>query len=277
VNGSALGQFLRARREQLSPDDVGLAWSGRRRVPGLRREELAFLAGISPDYYLRLEQGRDNTPSVQVVDNLARALRLDPHATAHLHRLAHPSLHARATEGLETVSTSMQDLIACWPTTPAFIHDRYLNVLAANAAASALSPMYSPGINVVKATFMDPDYRKLVRHWDVTARGSVGRLRDLAGPDLDDPVLVKLVDELSVSEEFRRLWERHDVNSFTVRGHWFDHPTVGPLELIVERLTSLNARGQILTVLHAEPGSPSERALTRLAELAAQPDLPGPQ
>jgi transcriptional regulator with XRE-family HTH domain len=274
VNGSALGQFLRAHRERLRPDDVGLAWSGRRRVPGLRREELAFLAGISPDYYLRLEQGRDNTPSVQVIDSLARALRLDQHTTAHLHRLAHPSLYERAAEELESVSTSTQDLINCWPTTPAFIHDRYLNVLAANAAASALSPMYSPGINIVKATFMDPDYRKLMRHWDVTARGSVGRLRDLAGPDLDDPVLVNLVQELSVSDDFRRLWERHDVNSFTVRDHWFDHPIVGPLELLVDRLTSLNARGQILTVLHAEPGSPSERGLARLAELAAAPVQP---
>jgi transcriptional regulator with XRE-family HTH domain len=271
VNGSPLGQFLRAHRERLSPEDVGLAWSGRRRVPGLRREELAFLAGISADYYLRLEQGRDNSPSVQVIDSLARALRLDPHATSHLHRLAHPSLYERTVQELEPVSPSMQDLIACWPTTPAFIHDRYLNVLAANAAASALSPSYRPGINLVRATFMDPDYRALFRRWDVVARGGVGRLRDLAGPHLDDAVLVRLVEELSASEEFRRLWERHDVAHFTVRTHWFDHPIVGPLELRIERLALLEATRQILVVCHAEPGSPSARALIRLAKPAARP------
>jgi transcriptional regulator with XRE-family HTH domain len=277
MNAKALGQYLRARRERLRPEDVGLTWSGRRRVPGLRREELAFLAGISPDYYLRLEQGRDNNPSAQVIASLARALRLDPHATAHLHRLAHPSLYGRTDEGLESVSTSMRDLIACWPTTPAFVHDRYLNVLAANAAASALSPAYRPGINIVRATFMDPDYRTLFRRWDVVARGGVGRLRDLAGPDLDDPVLVELVEELSVSEDFRRLWERHDVDHFAVRTHWFDHPIIGPLELRIERLALLEASGQILIVCHAEPGSPSEHALLRLAELAARADLPSPQ
>lgn len=274
MNANALGQYLRARREQLRPEDLGLAWNGRRRVPGLRREEIAFLAGISPDYYLRLEQGRDSNPSLQVIDSLAHALQLDAQATTHLHRLARPSLSGREHEPLESVSASMQELIACW-LTPAFVHDRYLNVLAANATASALSPMYRPGCNVVKATFMDPDYRTLIRDWEATARGSVGRLRASAGPELDDPTLVNLVEELSASEEFRRLWERHDVDHFTIRTHCFDHPIVGPLELRVERLAVLEAPRQILIVCHAEPGSSSERALARLAELTACVDPQG--
>src|SRR5579862_629019 len=119
--GSALGQYLRARRALVRPDEVGLARFGRRRVPGLRRAELATLAGISSDYYLRLEQGRDQHPSAQVIDALARALQLDHDATAYLHVLAQPDAAARRTGQLEHAPPSIEQLIAAWPGTPAYV------------------------------------------------------------------------------------------------------------------------------------------------------------
>jgi transcriptional regulator with XRE-family HTH domain len=197
-SGTALGQYLRARRELVRPEDVNLRTAGRRRVPGLRREELAMLAGISPDYYLRLEQGRDHHPSAHVLNALARALQLDEHATAHLHSLSQPTVARRRTGESERAPESVTRLIASWSNTPAFVQGRHMDVLAANALASAVSPVFSPGVNIVQATFLDPEVRRLVGDdWDTITHNAVARLRALAGSDVDDPRLGELVGELS--------------------------------------------------------------------------------
>ncbi|HEY5413436.1 MAG TPA: helix-turn-helix transcriptional regulator [Gemmatimonadaceae bacterium] len=263
-----LGEYLRARRELVRPEDVGLTRLGRRRVPGLRREELATIAGISSDYYLRLEQGRDQHPSVPVIEALARALRLDEDATAHLYSLANPLAPRHRPEDCERAPASIERLIASLPHTPAFAHGRLMDVLAANALASALSPIFSQGVNLVQAVFLDPGVRKLWRDWGALAESTVARLRVLVGPDVEDPRLRELVGDLSArSDEFRHLWARHDILVPAARSTVFDHPLVGTLELQPERLAILGAAGQLLIICHAEPGSPSERALIRLAEL----------
>jgi transcriptional regulator with XRE-family HTH domain len=271
--GRALGQYLRARRELLRPEDAGLSSGGRRRVPGLRREELALLAGISPDYYLRLEQGRDHHPSVQVIDALASALQLDVDAAAHLHALARPSPDRRPPMQSERVPASIEQLIASWPSTPAFVHGRHLDVLAANPLALALSPAFRPGINLVRAVFLDPELRNLYGDWETVARSFVARLRALVGADVDDPHLGQLVGELSGrSDEFLRLWARHDIEPASARRQVFNHPLVGALELQPVMLAIIGTEGQVLVVRQAEPDSPSERALTVLAGMALGKD-----
>jgi transcriptional regulator with XRE-family HTH domain len=265
---TALGAYLRARRALLRPENVGLPASGRRRVPGLRREELAMLAGISPDYYLRLEQGRDQRPSAHVVDALARALRLDESATAYLHAISRPARPGRPPAARERVPRSVELLIASLPGLPAFVQGRHLDVLAVNAMASALAPtVLTPGVNLVRATFLDPAVRDLLGDWESVARGVAARLRWLVGADVDNPRLAELVNELSArSEDFRRLWARHDVDFPAIPSRSFSHPLVGRMELLIETLAIADAEGQFLVINHAEPGSPSERALARLRE-----------
>jgi transcriptional regulator with XRE-family HTH domain len=271
TRSTGLGEYLRARRALVRPEDAGLTTVGRRRVPGLRRAELATLAGISSDYYLRLEQGHDQHPSPQVIDAVARALQLDEDATAYLHVLAQPEAAARRRAQVEHAPPSIEQLIAAWPGTPAFVQNRHLDVLAVNALASALSPVFSPGVNLVRATFLDPRARRLLSSdQDGAEARAVARLRALAGPDAGDPRLVELVGELSArSDRFRRLWARHDVEVAAFPARTFSHPLVGPLELQAEWLAVTGAEGQFLVVYHAAPGSPSEQALTRLARLAA--------
>ena len=263
------GEYLRARRELMCPGDVGLSDGGRRRrVPGLRREELAMLAGISPNYYVRLEQGRDHRPSAQVIDALARALQLDEDATAHLHFLAQPVPPRRHPEEPERAPLSIEQLFGSWPNTPAFVHDRHLNVLAANPLNVALCPVFSPGVNLLRAVFLDVELRRLYDDWEHVARSAVARVRVLVGREVDDPALVELVSELSASsEEFRLLWASHDIQVRAAHRQVFNHPIVGRIELQPERLAIAGTDGQMLIARHAEPGSPSERALQRLAQL----------
>ena len=249
VVSTAFGQYLRARRELLRPEEVGLRSLGHRRVPGLRRDELALLAGISSDYYLRLEQGRDHHPSTQVVDALASALRLDEDATAHLHALSQPAAARRRPSGRERAPASIEQLIASWPNTSAFVLGRHMDVLAANRLASALSPSFSPGVNLVRAAFLGSELRTLFRDWENVARSIVAGLRALVGPDVDDPRLTRLVGELSVrSDQFRRLWARHDVHAAAVPIRTIDHPAVGPIELRPEKLAITGTEGQLLVI-----------------------------
>ena len=235
-----------------------------------------MLAGVSSDYYLRLEQGRDHHPSAHVLNALARALQLDEHAAAHLHSLSRPTAARRRTGESERAPESVARLIASWSTTPAFVQGRYMDVLAANALASAVSPVFSPGVNIVQATFLDPEVRRLVGDdWDPITHNAVARLRALAGSDVDDPHLGELVDELSArSERFRRLWARHDIEVGGTPAYTFNHPLVGLISVNVERFAIISAEGQLLIVHHADPGSPSEAALARLADLA-RASLPG--
>jgi transcriptional regulator with XRE-family HTH domain len=264
---NVIGEYLRARRELVQPEDVGLRDPARRRTPGLRREEVSMLAGVSADYYIRLEQGRDQHPSAQVLDALARALQLDEDATAHLHGLAQPPTQRRRRSSRpERAPAAITQLIMSWSTTPAYIFGRYLDVLAANPLATALAPWFTGGANLVKGAFLDPRRRELRPDWERSLGGMVAALRANVGPDIDDPRLTELVGELSLrSEEFRQLWARHDARPKGSGTSVMHHPQVGRLELFYTKLPIPDTDRQTLSIYHAEPNSPSERALALLA------------
>jgi transcriptional regulator with XRE-family HTH domain len=271
-----IGDYLRARRELVRPEDIGFPdLSGRRRVEGLRREEVAMLAGVSSDYYVRLEQGRDQHPSRQVLDALARALQLDADATAHLHRLATQPARRRKTPRPERVPSGILQLIESWSQTPAYVHGRYMDVLAVNSIAAALIPYYVKGENLVRTAFLDPRVRDMHGNWAQVTESTVACLRALVGPDVDDPKLNELVGELSVrSERFRQLWARHDVRPKRSGTARINHPLVGPLELSYERFPIPDTDRQTLGIYHAAPGSASAQALALLAISATEEHEP---
>ena len=265
---NALGDYLRARREQLQPEDVGLLAGSRRRVAGLRREELALLAGISADYYLRLEQGRDKNPSAQVLDALARALRLDIKATEYLHQLAGLTAARRDHPGAETAYQGARELIDQFPM-PAIVASRCLDVLAANAVAQALSPGFAPGTNFLRWRLLEPAARELYVDWDEATDVAVSGLREAAGSAPDDPRLHSLIDELSTaSARFRELWARADVG-YRVGVLHMRHPKVGDLYLHRFRLNIPHAGGQHMLIYRADPGSDSARAVEALQSMTA--------
>jgi transcriptional regulator with XRE-family HTH domain len=232
-----------------------------------------MLAGVSADYYVRLETGRDKHPSEQLLDALARALRLDDDATVHLHELARPAPRRRRPRArAERVRPGMLRLLESWPQTPAFVSGRRMDVLAVNPLATALNPAYAPGTNLVRWAFLDEETaRALYPHFDTIAARTVASLRATVGPDLDDPQLIELVGELSLkSELFRRLWARHDVLEKSDGEAHFTHPIVGSLELRYETLAVTGADGQLLVAYHAEPGSTTERGLALLSTMVAK-------
>jgi transcriptional regulator with XRE-family HTH domain len=270
-----IGEYLRARRELVLPEDVGLPKPDpRRRVPGLRRAEVAMLAGVSPEYYMRLEQGRDKHPSPQVLDALARALQLDEDAAAHLHRLAQPGTHRRPRRPrLERVPADIAGLLDAWDMTPAYVQGRYTDVLAANALATALAPFYTVGTNLLRAAFLDPRVQDMHPGWEHTTESMVAGLRATVGPDTDDPQLNELIGELSVrSERFRSLWARHDARPKPPGPTLMDHPQLGRLELYYHRFPIPAAEGQEIVIYHGERGSRTAQSLALLASLnAGQP------
>ncbi|GII31128.1 helix-turn-helix transcriptional regulator [Planotetraspora mira] len=262
---SLLGQFLRARRECTAIEDVGLTRAGRRRTPGLRREELAILAGVSTDYLVRLEQGRERRPSEQVLDALARALDLAPDAVDHLHQLARPRIRRRPISRIDHVSPGLLQLLGAWDKSPAFIMGRLMDVLATNAMTDALYAGLDQRDNLIRLTFLNPEAKVFFADWEKTAYFKVANLHASAGADPDDPFLPELVKEVSLrSEEFRRLWERHDVQPKTQESKLFHVHGIGDLLLNCETFTINSAPGQQLIIFQAEPGSPSERALELL-------------
>lgn len=266
MTDNPVGEYLRARREQVRPEDVGIAVNGHRRVPGLRRDELAVLAGISTEYYTRLEQGRDRNPSARVLDAIAGALGLAREATVHLHELAGPAPRQRQVpRSAERVRDSVVRLIESWPATPAFVQGRYYDVLAANRLAFAVSPLYRPGTNLLRAVLHDPAVVGLEAQ--ELARTVVAALRTAAGGDLGDPRLLELVAEFSSdSELFRRFWDRHDVRPQPGTGiHHLHHPLVGDLDLRYDKFQVTGAEGQTLVVYQAEPGSRTAEALALLS------------
>lgn len=269
---SSLGAFLRARRERVDPSDHGIRDGGRRRVPGLRREELAFLAGVSAPYYARLEQGRDRAPSPAVLDAIARVLQLDAEAAAHLHQLAAPATpRRRRPRSPERVTAVVQRLIEAWPQQAAVIIGRFRDVLASNDLAVALNPGFAVGHNLVRDTFLDPASRELYLDWNDVALGAVAGLRASSGTNPDDPALAALVGELSVnSEDFATMWARHDVRAKTAGMKRYQHPLVGRLELDYQTFTVNGADEQTLHVFAAEPGLPSADALALLAQARTQ-------
>jgi transcriptional regulator with XRE-family HTH domain len=268
-----LGAFLRARRDRIRPEKVGLRTHGRRRVPGLRREEVAQLAGLSAQYYLRLEQGRDHHPSAQVLDALGRVLGLDAEATAYLHRLATPEGTPPARRRIEQVPDGIRQFVLSRTDIPAVVMNRYQDVLVANALAMELSPANAPGENVLRAVFLDPEVRAMYegddQDWERVAATMVAGIRALAGPESRDRRLAALVGELSLrNREFSRLWARQEVASCTGGRVVLVHPRVGRLELSYEKLAITGAHGQHLAFFHAVPNGESARALARLAYMA---------
>jgi transcriptional regulator with XRE-family HTH domain len=266
TRSNALGEYLRARRELTDPADVGLRVAGVRRTPGLRREEVATLAGISADYYLRLEQGRDRNPSPQVLEALARVFGLDATATQYLLSLstARPERRQRR----EVVPAGIRQLLDVIGL-PAFVESRMFDVLAANRLATALSPRIRPGENRLRSLFLDADEQELHPEWERWSSGMVAAFRTSLGTDFDDPRLAQLVGELSLgSELFRQLWARHDVRPLAGGLTRMRHPQVGMLELRREKLPIGDSGGQLLVIYHAEPGSESARALALLAAQA---------
>ncbi|MEV5954464.1 helix-turn-helix transcriptional regulator [Streptomyces sp. NPDC051987] len=261
-----LGAYVRARRELVTPEQAGIPAVGVRRVPGLRREEVAMLAGISADYYLRLEQGRDRNPSVQVLESLARVLRLDEDATAYLLRLgaARPRQRRRRARR-ETVPPGTAQLVAALAL-PALVEGRYFDILAVNALATALSPRFSVGANRLRDIFLDPAEQALHPGWEEAGAGMVAGFRGSVGTDTDDPRVIDLVGELSLaSPHFSRLWARHDVASCDGAAKVIDHPRLGRLRLNRERLAVSGTAGQTLVVYHPDPGSDSAEKLALLA------------
>ncbi|QKV96508.1 helix-turn-helix domain-containing protein [Streptomyces sp. NA02950] len=267
---NAFGEFLRARRAGLRPEDVGMAHHGVRRVPGLRREEVAVLAGVNADYYTRLEQGRERHPSPQVLDALSRALHLDTDARAHLYRLTGTAPDDRHRLAPDTVSAGLRRLMDGYAHTPAFVVNRTLDVLAANALAEALFSPFRPADNLVRMIFLDPAARHFFTRWDWTAQATVANLRQAEGYPADSPRLNALVDTLTRhSAEFTALWSAHAVRGKTQDAKHLHHPEVGPLDLTYQSFDVRAAPGQQLIIYHAEPGSPSAQALGLLGTLDA--------
>jgi transcriptional regulator with XRE-family HTH domain len=278
-----LGAFLRSRRARLSPAEVGLASYGARRVPGLRREELARLAGVSLAYYTRLEQGQSGNASDGVLDALARALRLSPDEHAHLRHLARPARGParRPAARPEYARAGLRQLVAALGV-PALVLGRRYDVLAWNPLGHALLAGHLPADapdrsadrpNLQRMLFLDPHTRELYPEWDTEARRAVAALRLVTGEHPDDRALAELVGELCVKNpEFAALWARHPVNGCTHGTKLLHHPEVGRLELAFEMLAAPDGSGHRLMVFTAEPGSPSDAGMSLLGATLPAPD-----
>ncbi|MFD6860020.1 helix-turn-helix domain-containing protein [Rhodococcus sp. NPDC060090] len=267
---SELGDFLRSRRARVSPEEVGLRSYGTRRVQGLRREEVAITAGLSSDYYTRLEQGRERNPSVQVLDALSRALRLDADQEMHLYRLAGlvPSIHGAGAP--ESVGSALRQLMDTFDSTPAFVLNRTLDIVACNPLAVALFSPFTSADNLVRMVFTDPAGTSFYSDWRRAAQATVATLRLAIGHDSNDARLVRLVDEISaVSSEFRELWEEGEVRGKTVDAKKFVHPDVGPLALTFHTFDVREHPGLQMVIYRAERGSSSDEALRLLGSLTA--------
>ncbi|RDI65560.1 helix-turn-helix transcriptional regulator [Nocardia pseudobrasiliensis] len=267
---SELGDYLRARRALVGPDEVNLPTVGHRRVPGLRREEVALLAGISVDYYVRLEQGREVGPSSQVVDVLASVLRLDEDGRGHLFRLAGLSPRARTDAVCDRVDPSLLQLMSAWPDNPAIVYNRAYDVLASNAIADALFHDWTHSRNLLHIVFTDPGARTFYRDWPEVARNSVAGFRIGYGEAPTDQRIRQVLGEmLDHSPSFAKLWTTHDARGKTLERKRFHHHDVGELTLTMQTFDVRSAPGQQLVVYHADPGSPSGSALVLLGTLAA--------
>ncbi|GAQ50567.1 helix-turn-helix transcriptional regulator [Streptomyces acidiscabies] len=267
-----LAGFLRTRRSRVDPAASGIPVDRRRRVAGLRREEVAHLSGVSVDYYVRLEQGRATQPSEQVLDALARVLGLDETEQEHLHRLAHqPRRRTKAPSG--RVRPELLRVLDLVTDAPAFILDHRLNTLAGNRLAGLLYGRPVQGLNTARHIFLEEKERGLYADWEKCTLDVVGHLRLAAGQYPDDPRLASLIGELSMgSERFRRLWARADVRARTHGRKAYHHPLVGLLELHQENFALPDASGMEMIVLSAPPDSAAEDGLRLLAGLGAAAD-----
>lgn len=280
-NKAEVREFLTTRRAKLSPADVGLPEVGQRRVPGLRRGEVAALAGVSIEYYSKLERGQIAGASSSVLEAIAQALRLDDTERAHLFDLA------RAADGIPTSGRSRRRASKPGTGRPslywaldaitggvAFVRNQQQDLLATNALGRIFySPLIGDGgrtPNLARFQFLDPVSRDFYPDWELFADMCVSIMRAEAGRDPHDRGLQDLVGELSTqSETFRRLWGAHDVRTHGAGTKRFHHPDVGELVLAYEELAITAEPGHVLMVYTAEPGSPSSEKLQLLASLAA--------
>ena len=263
---NALGAFLRARRELVKPQQAGLRADSARRVTGLRREEVAMLAGISADYYLRLERGRDRNPSLQVLESIARVLQLDDDHFTHLltlvaevprQRRRRPPRATPPTGALKLLDALVQ---------PAFIENRYFDILASNDLARALSPGLAVGGNQLRVMFLDPAEQARHPDWETVTECFVANLRQAVGNDTDDPRFIELTGELALaSPRFRQLWARHEVRGQRGTPIRVIHPQVGEMTFNRERLAIAGAQDLVLVVYHPDAGSSDADKLTLLA------------
>ncbi|ACU36717.1 transcriptional regulator, XRE family [Actinosynnema mirum DSM 43827] len=268
-----LADFLRARRGRVRPDELGLEPGGRRRVSGLRREELAVLAGVSTDYYQRIEQGRGVKPSDEVLDALARALRLTDDETRHLRTLGRAARRPAAPppRPVERVPESTRRLVDLLPA-PAMVLGRHLDVLAHNAVANLLFGGMDdvlPGErNMLRALFLHPDAQRVCPDWEESASEYIGMLRAAAAEDPDHPRARELVGELSlISPEFRRMWARHDVREKVKGVKWFARTPVGALRLDWDAYPLPGCPGPVLVVYTAAAGSVDAERVASLGGL----------
>lgn len=289
---SRLGEFLRSRRSRLTPADVGITSHGARRVPGLRREELAQLAGVSPTYYTRLEQGQSVRASDAVIGALATALGLDEDERTHLYDLARPTqVRPRRTPRPAVARRSTVQLIGAAADVPAVVLGIRNEVLAWNALGHLLLAGHldagapeRPGQrpNLTRMLFLDPHHRDLYPAWDEEAARAVAALRLVAGRHADDRELTELIGELTMkSPEFARLWAKHPVANCVSGAKRFRHPEVGELTLDFEALQFADEPGRRILMYSAQPGTPSEAALQllhhRVADVAPRAFMPDTQ
>ncbi|MZD58629.1 helix-turn-helix transcriptional regulator [Streptomyces sp. SID5606] len=264
-----LAGFLRTRRSRVDPASAGIPTDSRRRVEGLRREEVAHLSGVSVDYYVRLEQGRATQPSEQVLDALAGVLGLDETEREHLHRLARQR-RRRPKAPASRVRPELLRVLDLVADAPAVIMNHRLDVLAGNRLAGLLYGRPLPGLNTARHIFLEEAERGLYADWENCTLDAVGHLRLAAGKYPEDPRLASLIGELAMgSERFRRLWARADVCARTHGRKAYRHPLVGLLELHQENFSLPDASGMELLVLSAAPGSATEDGLRLLAGLGA--------
>ncbi|MEV4421461.1 helix-turn-helix transcriptional regulator [Patulibacter sp. NPDC049589] len=268
---SSLADFLRASRARVGPADVGLPDDGRpRRVPGLRREELAQLANVSVDYVVRLEQGRSTGVSRQVLDALADALALDDAGRDYLLAVAGPPPRRRGAATPQSVPAPTLRVLEALGDTPAMVLGPCSDILAWNRMAAALITDFGAlppeHRNMVRLAFLDPAFRSLYGAWGRVAQDCVASLRMQAGRDPDDPRVTALVGELSVKDaDFRRWWGDHRVRGSDQRRKQYVHPVAGPMVLDVQRFALLERPDLMLVAYTAEPGSEAEAALRFLA------------
>lgn len=267
---SELGAYLRGRREAVEPESLGLA-RGQRRVAGLRREEVATFAGVSIDYYTRLEQGRETSPSPQLLDALCRVFRLSEDERLHLYRLAGADVVQERSPLGTDVSPEIQGLLDRWSTNPAFVYNEGQEILAANALGRTLHQGFSRTDNFARMMFLDPFARTFYVEWERVALETVGALRQAWGKASARAGIQDLVDSLAdVDADFARMWDVHVVLGKTHKTKRLLHPVVGQLTLEYHDFIVPSAQSLHLLVCDAERGSESEASLELLGGLSRE-------